>query len=47
MKKIICLVLVFTMMLTACSKWKVEIVDPTKPIENNSELVVSEEENKE
>ena len=38
MKKIICLVLVFTMMLTACSKWNVEIVDPTKPIENNEEL---------
>ena len=44
MKKLICLLLIFTMMLTACSKWKVEIVDPTKPIENDSELVISEEE---
>ena len=31
MKKIICIVLIFTVMLTACSKWKVGIVDPTKP----------------
>ncbi|MBQ7937990.1 MAG: hypothetical protein IJ283_05800 [Oscillospiraceae bacterium] len=45
MKKIICLVLIFTMMLTACSKWNVEIVDPTKPVENEQELSVSEEEN--
>ena len=43
MKRIICLVLIFTMMLTACSKWKVEIVDPTKPVEGDSELAVSEE----
>ena len=43
MKKIICLVLIFTMMLTACSKWKVEIVDPTKPVEGDSKLTVSEE----
>ena len=42
MKKIICFLLIFTMMLTACSKRNVEIVDPTKPIENDSELVVSE-----
>ena len=42
MKKIICILLIFTMMLTACSKRNVEIVDPTKPIENDSELVVSE-----
>ncbi len=47
MKKIICLLLIFTMMLTACSKWKVEIVDPTKPIENDSELVVPEEKKEE
>ena len=44
MKKIICLVLIFTMMLTACSKWKVEIVDPTKPIENEQELAETEKE---
>ena len=37
MKKIICLVLIFTMMLTACSKWNVEIVDPTKPTESENE----------
>ncbi|MBQ8594961.1 MAG: hypothetical protein IJ406_03280 [Oscillospiraceae bacterium] len=47
MKKFICLLLIFTMMLTACSKWKVEIVDPTKPIENDSELVVPEEKKEE
>ncbi len=37
MKKIICLVLIFTMMLTACSKWNLEIVDPTKPTESENE----------
>ena len=47
MKKLICLVLIFTMMLTACSKWEVEIVDPTKPVENEQEIVVPEDENKE
>lgn len=47
MKKLICLLLIFTMMLTACSKWKVEIVDPTKPIENDSELVAPEEKKEE
>ena len=44
MKKIICLAIVFTMLLCGCSRWSVEIVDPTKPIENDSELVVSEDE---
>lgn len=44
MKKIICLVLIFTMMLTACSKWNVEIVDPTKPSEKEAEIVASESE---
>ncbi len=44
MKKIFCFVLVFTMMFTACSKWNVEIVDPTKPVEGESELIISEEE---
>ena len=38
MKKIICLVLIFTMMLTACSKWNVEIVDPTEPSESQAEV---------
>lgn len=47
MKKIICLVLVFAMLFSGCSKWNVEIVDPTKPIENDSELVVPEEEKEE
>ena len=42
MKKIICLALVFSMIFSGCSKWKVEIVDPTKPVENEQELVVSE-----
>ena len=37
MKKIICILLIFTMMLTACSKWNVEIVDPTKPTESENE----------
>lgn len=36
MKKIICLLLIFTIMLTACSKWNLEIVDPTKPTENEN-----------
>ncbi len=44
MKKLICLVLIFTMMLTACSKWEIEIVDPTKPVEGESELIVPEDE---
>ncbi len=47
MKKILCLVVVFTMMLTACSKWNVEIVDPREPIENEAELIISEEEKEE
>lgn len=43
MKKIICLVLIFTMMLTACSKWNVEIVDPTeKPSESLADLISGE-----
>ena len=37
MKKIICLLLIFTMMLTACSKWNFEIVDPTKQTESENE----------
>ena len=44
MKKIICIVLIFTVMLTACSKWKVEIVGPTKPLEKEQELVVPDKE---
>ena len=44
MKKLICLIFVFTIMLTACSKWEVEIVDPTKQVESEAELVVFEEE---
>ncbi|MBQ6877791.1 MAG: hypothetical protein IJO22_05260 [Oscillospiraceae bacterium] len=47
MKKLICLALIFTMLLCGCSRWSVEIVDPTKPIENDSELVVSEDETEE
>ena len=43
MKKIICLVLIFTMMLTACSKWNVEIVDPTeKPSESLADIISGE-----
>ena len=37
MKKLICLMLIFTMMLTACSKWNVEIVDPEESSETSSE----------
>lgn len=40
------IMLILVMFFAACG-WKVEIVDPTKPIKNDSELVVSEEENKE
>ena len=47
MKKLICLLLVFTMIFCGCSRWKVEIVDPTKPIENDSELVEPEEKKEE
>ena len=47
MKKLICLLLVFTMLFCGCSRWKVEIVDPTKPIENDSELVAPEEKKEE
>ena len=43
MKKIICLVLIFTMMLTACSKWNVEIVDPTeRPSESLADIISGE-----
>lgn len=43
MKKIICLVLIFTMMFTACSKWNVEIVDPTeKPSESVADIISGE-----
>ena len=44
MKKIICLALVFAMLFSGCSKWKVEIVDPTKPSEKEAEIVASESE---
>ncbi|MBQ6877793.1 MAG: hypothetical protein IJO22_05270 [Oscillospiraceae bacterium] len=44
MKKIICLMLVLTMMLTACSKWNVEIVDPTEPSESIADLISGEQE---
>ena len=44
MKKIICFIFVFTMLFCGCSRWSVEIVDPTKPAENDSELVISEDE---
>ena len=44
MKKIICLALVFAMLFSGCSKWKVEIVDPTKPIEKKQELTETEDE---
>ena len=45
MKKIICFLLIFTMMLTACSKWNVEIVDPTEnPSENLADLIPGEQE---
>lgn len=47
MKKLICLLLVFTILFCGCSRWKVEIVDPTKPIENDSELVAPEEKKEE
>ena len=47
MKKFICLLLVFIMLFCGCSRWKVEIVDPTKPIENDSELVAPEEKKEE
>ena len=47
MKKLICLLLVFIMLFCGCSHWKVEIVDPTKPVENDSELVDSEDETEE
>ena len=44
MKKFICLVLIFVLMLTACSNRNVEIVDPTKPGESESEIAAPEEE---
>ena len=45
MKKIICLGLVFTMLFSGCSRWKIEIVDPTKePIEIEQESEISETE---
>ncbi|MBQ6877792.1 MAG: hypothetical protein IJO22_05265 [Oscillospiraceae bacterium] len=43
MKKLICLMLVFIIALCGCSRWSVEIVDPTKPVESESELEDSEE----
>ena len=47
MKKIICLALVFIMLLSGCSEWNVEIVDPTKPVSGESELAASENEKEE
>ena len=44
MKKIICLALVFAMLFSGCSKWKVEIVDPTKPSESEAETSSEPEE---
>jgi len=44
MKKLICLVFVFIITLSGCSEWNVEIVDPTKPVEGESELIAPEEE---
>ena len=44
MKKIICLVLIFAMMLTACSKWKVEIVELTEQSKIESEKLPEEKE---
>lgn len=41
MKKIICFALVFAMLFSGCSRWSVEIVDPTKPVEGESELAGS------
>ena len=46
MKKLIFtifIMFVLVMFFVSCG-WKVEIVDPTKPIENDSELVASEDE---
>ena len=43
MKKLICIVLIFILALTGCSKWNVEIVDPTKPSENEENSSASEE----
>ena len=48
MKKIICLALVFTMLLSGCSEWNVEIVDPTeKPSENLVDLLPEPSEDEE
>ncbi len=44
MKKLICLVLIFTMMLTACSKWNVEIKNPKEPSESLADLISGESE---
>ena len=46
MKKLIFLAIVFAMLFSGCSKWNVEIVDPTKSVENDAEIVVTEEESK-
>ena len=46
MKKLIFLAIVFAMLFSGCSKWNVEIVDPTKPVEGDAELS-SESESKE
>ena len=43
MKKLICIVLIFIMMLTACSKWEVEIRNPEdNPTENLADLIPGE-----
>ncbi len=44
MKKLICFVFAFIISLSGCSKWNVEIVDPTNPVEEESELTESEKE---
>lgn len=44
MKKIICLALLFAMLFSGCSNWKVEIVDPTKPNESEAETSSEPEE---
>ena len=43
MKKFICLLLVFIMLFCGCSRWKVEIVDPTKPTASESKAETSSE----
>ncbi|MBR6658355.1 MAG: hypothetical protein IKL18_09355 [Oscillospiraceae bacterium] len=44
MKKIICFALVFIMLFSGCSKWNVEIVDPTEPSKSEAEKLTEEKE---